>query len=72
MPTEQFDYLAIGSGLAGLTFALHAAQFGTVCVLTKAEVAEANTSYAQGGIAAAVGEADLSARLIRVDWDPAF
>lgn len=58
MPTEQFDYLAIGSGLAGLTFALHAAHFGTVCVLTKAEVAEANTSYAQGGIAAAVGEAD--------------
>ncbi len=53
-----FDFLAIGSGLAGLTYALGAAESGTVAVLTKAEVAEANTSYAQGGIAAAVGEAD--------------
>lgn len=48
----------IGSGLAGLTYALGAADKGTVRVLTKAQVAEANTSYAQGGIAAAVGEAD--------------
>lgn len=58
MEPEQCQFLAIGSGLAGLTFALHAADFGEVVVLTKAEVAEANTSYAQGGIAAAVGEAD--------------
>lgn len=52
------DFLAIGSGLAGLTFALAAAERGSVTVVTKAEIAEANTSYAQGGIAAAVGEAD--------------
>lgn len=58
MSGERFRYVAIGSGLAGLTFALHAAEHGPVCVLTKAQVAEANTSYAQGGIAAAVGEAD--------------
>lgn len=58
MAAQDFDFIAVGSGLAGLTFALHAAEKGTVCVLTKAEVAEANTSYAQGGIAAAVGEAD--------------
>jgi L-aspartate oxidase len=58
MPIQRFDYLAIGSGLAGLTFALRAARHGTVCVLTKAQVFETNTNYAQGGIAAAVGEAD--------------
>jgi L-aspartate oxidase len=56
--TKHYRFLAIGSGLAGLTFALRAAEHGTVCVLTKADVTEANTSYAQGGIAAAIGEAD--------------
>lgn len=55
---EQFDYVVVGSGLAGLTFALKAAASGTVAVLTKAEIQESNTSYAQGGIAAAVGESD--------------
>jgi L-aspartate oxidase len=54
----RFDYLVIGSGLAGLTFALRASAYGSVCVLTKDEVSESNTRYAQGGIAAAVGEAD--------------
>ncbi len=58
MHTERFDFLVIGSGLAGLTYALKASQFGRVCVLTKGEVTESNTSWAQGGIAAAVGEAD--------------
>jgi L-aspartate oxidase len=56
--TLRFDFLVIGSGLAGLTFALRASAHGTVCVLTKDEVSESNTRYAQGGIAAAVGEAD--------------
>ncbi|MBI1755609.1 MAG: L-aspartate oxidase [Fimbriimonas ginsengisoli] len=55
---ERFDFIAVGSGLAGLTYALRASEHGKVCVLTKAEVFESNTSYAQGGIAAAVGEAD--------------
>ncbi len=55
---QKYDFVAIGSGLAGLAFALKAAEFGTVCVLTKSEVTDNNTSYAQGGIAAAVGEAD--------------
>jgi L-aspartate oxidase len=55
---ERFDYVVVGSGLAGLTFALRAAETGRVCVLTKAELYESNTNYAQGGIAAAVGESD--------------
>ena len=58
IPTQRFDFVVIGSGLAGLSFALHAAQYGTVCVVTKSEAFESNTSWAQGGIAAAVGEAD--------------
>lgn len=58
MPTETVDFVVIGSGLAGLTFALRAAEHGSVAVLTKSDVSESNTNYAQGGIAAAVGEAD--------------
>jgi len=55
---EQTDFLVIGSGLAGLAFALEAAKHGQVIVLTKAGVQDSNTSWAQGGIAAAVGESD--------------
>lgn len=58
MATQRFDTIAVGSGLAGLAFALKAAKHGTVCVLTKSEIQESNTNYAQGGIAAAVGESD--------------
>jgi len=48
----QTDFLVIGSGLAGLSFALKVADHGKVIVLTKTELDETNTSYAQGGIAA--------------------
>lgn len=58
MRTQQFDAITIGSGLAGLAFALSFAEHGSVCVLTKAQARDSNTSLAQGGIAAAVGEAD--------------
>jgi L-aspartate oxidase len=47
----QSDFLVIGGGIAGLTFAIAAAEIGTVTVLTKAGSGEANTAYAQGGIA---------------------
>lgn len=52
------DYLVIGSGIAGLTFALDAAQDGTVLLLTKKNRAESNTNYAQGGIASVMSEED--------------
>ena len=47
----QTDYLVIGSGIAGLSFALHAAKSGSVAIVTKKEKTEASTNYAQGGIA---------------------
>ena len=45
------DFLVIGGGIAGLLFAIKASTIGTVTVLTKAASDEANTAYAQGGIA---------------------
>lgn len=56
--TERFDYLVIGSGVAGLTFALKVADHGTVAIVTKKSSAESNTNYAQGGIAAVMDPAD--------------
>ncbi len=47
----QTDYLVIGTGIAGLTFALNAAKSGTVAIVTKKERMETSTNYAQGGIA---------------------
>src|SRR5690349_17272558 len=52
------DFLIVGSGIAGLRAAVELAEAGTVIILTKAEPTEGNTGYAQGGIAAAVGEDD--------------
>jgi len=55
----SFDYLVIGSGSAGLTFAIHAAKQGTVAVITKKERTDSSTNWAQGGIAGVIGADDL-------------
>lgn len=55
---KKADYLVIGSGIAGLTFALEAASSGSVIVVTKKEIAESNTNYAQGGIASVLSAVD--------------
>jgi L-aspartate oxidase len=52
------DFLVIGSGIAGLRAAITLAAVGDVVILTKADPRESNTGYAQGGIAAAVGDDD--------------
>jgi L-aspartate oxidase len=52
------DFLVIGSGVAGLSFALEAASFGDVVIVTKRSRDESNTRYAQGGIAAVLGAGD--------------
>lgn len=52
------DFLVIGSGVAGLSFALKAADLGKVLVITKKNKEESNTRYAQGGIAAVVSNMD--------------
>lgn len=58
MEHKKVDFLVIGSGIAGLSFALKVAPFGKVCVITKSSLEESNTAYAQGGIAAVVSESD--------------
>jgi len=55
---KPFDFLVLGSGIAGLTFALKVAPHGRVAIITKKNRAESNTNYAQGGIAAVTSKED--------------
>ncbi len=52
------DFLIIGSGIAGLTYALNVSPYGSVAIITKKDKKESNTNYAQGGIAAVVDPDD--------------
>lgn len=54
----EVDFLIIGSGIAGLSFALKVAPYGKVCVLSKSDASEGSTKYAQGGIAAVMYDSD--------------
>ena len=54
----ETDYLVIGSGIAGLNFALLAAEHGRVVVLTKKQPDDTNTNWAQGGVAAVLSAED--------------
>lgn len=56
--SNKVDFLIIGSGIAGLIYALKVAPFGKVCILSKINMDETATSYAQGGIAAVMYDPD--------------
>src|SRR5580692_5204197 len=61
---DRVDFLVIGAGIAGLSAAIRLAGVGSVLVVTKEELAESNTAYAQGGIAVAMGgEEDVALHL---------
>jgi len=55
---SYYDYIIVGSGIAGLYTALLAKEQGSVLVITKGSIDDCNTKYAQGGIAAAIGKND--------------
>ncbi len=55
---KSYDFIIIGSGVAGLSFAVKAAAHGTVAIITKNVRSESNTTYAQGGVACVTGSDD--------------
>src|SRR5512146_2685184 len=55
---KEFQFVLLGSGIAGLSFALKVAPHGRVAIITKKNRAESNTNYAQGGIAAVTSKED--------------
>ncbi len=56
--SEHVDFLVLGGGVAGLSFALEASEHGSVIVLTKRQRSEGSTNYAQGGVASVLGADD--------------
>src|ERR1043166_4176945 len=55
---EVYDFIVLGSGIAGLSFALKVAPHGRVAIITKKKRADSNTNYAQGGIASVTSKED--------------
>ena len=62
---KHVDFLVIGSGIAGLTFAIKVAKYGRVCIVTKSKMDDTATSWAQGGIAAVMYTPDSFAKHIQ-------
>ena len=62
---NQYDYIIVGSGIAGLYTALLAKEQGSMLIITKGGIDDCNTKYAQGGIAAAIGKNDSPKRHFR-------
>jgi len=54
----HYDYIVIGSGLAGLNCALNLSEIGSVAIITKSSITESNTKLAQGGIATVISNVD--------------
>src|SRR3972149_1285217 len=65
MADGSYDYIIIGSGIAGLYAALLAREHGSVLVLTKGSIDDCNTRWAQGGIAAPLGPGGAPGRPLR-------
>lgn len=71
---KEFDFLVIGSGIAGMSFALKVADKGRVALICKTTLEEANTYYAQGGIASVTNvlvdnfEKHIEDTMIAGDW----
>ncbi|MGH8048218.1 MAG: L-aspartate oxidase [Chthoniobacterales bacterium] len=55
---KEFDFVVVGSGIAGLTFALKVAERGTVAIVTKRSLVDSNTAWAQGGVACVTSDED--------------
>lgn len=69
---RKFDFLVIGSGIAGMSFALKVAHKGSVALICKAGLEEANTYYAQGGIASVTNlKVDNFENISTTQWWPA-
>ncbi|MDR1653493.1 MAG: L-aspartate oxidase [Prevotellaceae bacterium] len=62
---RRYDFLVIGGGIAGISFALKAAQYGKVALLCKTNLHESNTAFAQGGIASVTYAPDTFAKHIK-------
>jgi len=62
---KKVDFLVLGTGIAGLSYALKVSAYGKVCIVTKSDAVESATRYAQGGIAAVMYTPDTYEKHIR-------